>query len=255
MENYVYNIIDVRTTDPEKIKLLKKISEIGLCRYYKPIPEELNISHPQNTDALKYKAIHNLKTYGYPDWYEFVREEWGTKWGDVEVSLDGTTLHFRTVYTPVASEVIDMFRKDFPDFQYSWEEERGAGEIWNSEDGDMTLVVEYGIPKWSDTVEIEGYRVLALLAEPYLNGSDKYEAGWYYEFNLEEFVSEEIEEAKRLAMEEIQLSLRNKILTVGINIVSCGGCGRVLLHEVDEGVVSCPDCKLEIDIHNCPDLI
>ncbi len=53
-----------------------------------------------------------------------------------------------------------------------------------------------------------------------------------------------------------QLELMNHIRTyANVNIVTCGHCGSVLLHETDlEGTITCYDCKSEMDLSDCPDL-
>lgn len=53
-----------------------------------------------------------------------------------------------------------------------------------------------------------------------------------------------------------QLELMNHIRTyANINIVTCGHCGSVILHETDlEGTITCYDCKSEMDLSDCPDL-
>ena len=53
-----------------------------------------------------------------------------------------------------------------------------------------------------------------------------------------------------------QLELMNHIRTyANVNIVTCGHCGSVLLHETGlEGTITCYDCKSEMDLSDCPDL-
>jgi len=53
-----------------------------------------------------------------------------------------------------------------------------------------------------------------------------------------------------------QLELMDEIRAkANINIVTCGNCGSVILHETDlEGTITCYDCKSEMDLSDCPDL-
>lgn len=53
-----------------------------------------------------------------------------------------------------------------------------------------------------------------------------------------------------------QIELMNHIRTyANVNIVTCGHCGSVILHETDlEGTLTCYDCKSEMDLSDCPDL-
>lgn len=40
-----------------------------------------------------------------------------------------------------------------------------------------------------------------------------------------------------------------------INIVTCGNCGTILLHERDAEEIECFGCKHTMDICDCPDLL
>lgn len=53
-----------------------------------------------------------------------------------------------------------------------------------------------------------------------------------------------------------QLALMDDIRAkANINIVTCGNCGNVILHECDlEDTITCYGCKSEMDISDCPDL-
>ena len=53
-----------------------------------------------------------------------------------------------------------------------------------------------------------------------------------------------------------QLALMDDIRAkANINIVTCGNCGNVILHERDlEDTITCYGCKSEMDISDCPDL-
>jgi hypothetical protein len=53
-----------------------------------------------------------------------------------------------------------------------------------------------------------------------------------------------------------QLALMDDIRAkANINIVTCGHCGSVILHERDlEDTITCYGCKSEMDISDCPDL-
>jgi len=64
---------------------------------------------------------------------------------------------------------------------------------------------------------------------------------------------------RELAQE--QLDLADKMRDNGINMVTCGNCGTILLHEtktineiVDEDLhIECFGCKREMDFSDCPD--
>lgn len=56
-----------------------------------------------------------------------------------------------------------------------------------------------------------------------------------------------------------QLALMDDIRAkANINIVTCGHCGSVLLHEMksinDDNTIVCFDCERKMDLSDCPDL-
>ncbi len=44
------------------------------------------------------------------------------------------------------------------------------------------------------------------------------------------------------------------IALANINIVTCGHCGSVLLHELNDKPIECASCKHELEQCDCPDL-
>lgn len=54
---------------------------------------------------------------------------------------------------------------------------------------------------------------------------------------------------------ESQFKLLQELINkAGINVVTCGMCGDVLLHRVNEDEVSCPHCEFKSDPCDFPDL-
>lgn len=55
--------------------------------------------------------------------------------------------------------------------------------------------------------------------------------------------------------QKTQFELQREIVkSLGINVVTCGDCGSVLLHEVCYEEITCPDCGFTSDPCNFPDL-
>jgi hypothetical protein len=52
---------------------------------------------------------------------------------------------------------------------------------------------------------------------------------------------------------ERQIELQGKIQSAGFNIVTCGNCGSILLHELEDEKIDC-FCGNTMDLHDCPDL-
>ncbi len=93
-----------------------------------PTPEELanaTSSHPPSADAARLKA-----TYGFPSWYEFRIEQWGTKWNiredtlsvkeegdDQDPFLRKLTLTFDTAWAPPTG-IIEALGRKFTDLKF-----------------------------------------------------------------------------------------------------------------------------------------
>jgi hypothetical protein len=53
-----------------------------------------------------------------------------------------------------------------------------------------------------------------------------------------------------------QIELQEKIQQVGFNIVNCGNCGSIVLHECnEEDNIDCPYCDEILDKSDCPDFL
>ena len=53
-----------------------------------------------------------------------------------------------------------------------------------------------------------------------------------------------------------QIYLQEKIQKLAdINIVTCGHCGSVLLHEMSDTEIDCPYCDRIMDLCDCPDYL
>lgn len=57
---------------------------------------------------------------------------------------------------------------------------------------------------------------------------------------------------KNATTKQIKLQERVKKLA-GVNIVTCGNCGGILLHELKAEHVDCIECG-KMELHVCPDL-
>ena len=52
-----------------------------------------------------------------------------------------------------------------------------------------------------------------------------------------------------------QYGLAQEILEdTGINIVTCGNCGHIFLHRLDDNLLTCPHCLRINEPCDCPDL-
>lgn len=51
---------------------------------------------------------------------------------------------------------------------------------------------------------------------------------------------------------ENQIRLQEEIQSAGVNLVTCGNCGSILLHDLKDETIEC-FCGSEMDLHDCPD--
>lgn len=57
---------------------------------------------------------------------------------------------------------------------------------------------------------------------------------------------------RELALE--QMELMESIRDAGVNMVTCGNCGTILLHKIDKKEdIDCFGCKQEMEKSDCPD--
>ena len=58
---------------------------------------------------------------------------------------------------------------------------------------------------------------------------------------------------KKLAKQQIELQKKIQDLA-NVNIVTCGNCGQIILHERNEGDIECFECGEVMEQCDCPDL-
>ena len=51
-----------------------------------------------------------------PNWYDWANENWNTKWGCYDFRIDDEVIYFTSAWSPISSDIIEMFAKDFPSF-------------------------------------------------------------------------------------------------------------------------------------------
>ena len=51
-----------------------------------------------------------------------------------------------------------------------------------------------------------------------------------------------------------QIELQERIVAIGLNIVTCGNCGTIILHELSDENILCFGCNRNMSLCDCPDL-
>jgi Ferredoxin-like domain in Api92-like protein len=147
MPNWCYNRATFTHKDPEQITRLINAAKVGkLLNEFYPMPPELLEEAPIGDDYEAKRdaiAVRNNLEFGYPSWYEWSIDNWGTKWDISEVdedymekSADGktVTISFDTAWSPPLEWYDNISGFDINAYYY----EPGGGFCgrWNSEDGD-----------------------------------------------------------------------------------------------------------------------
>ena len=197
MPNWVYNSISVEEQYADK---LKEIANVGLARYYKPMPEDLQgTTSPQRVDTPDdlIEVTRLTELYGCADWYTWANRNWGTKWGCCENEYEDGVYRYQTAWSPLDEELLYLLSQDIPNFHYFWEEEQGFGQEFDVVDGEFMLVMEWDIPDFQETEHESIYR----LSERYESPQGVFEAGYYLDAYLYEFLSTDFDEAVKIVQE------------------------------------------------------
>ena len=222
MPNYVYAGITLENVTDKQKKILKKIEEKGsFCNYYITMPEELrNVVIGKTIIAGKeyrlYRQIDGkdvpilekekkelMNKFGATNWYDFRMNAFDTKWGDCELEIDieDGQLNYNTAWSPVGDKILNMFAKDFPDFNYWYEEETGWGGERDYEKGEVVRDMFYEEPEWEQTEYEIGDSVYTIteLKEEHPNFDDG--KGFYVDYS-HEFAGKTLEEAKKFVKKQ-----------------------------------------------------
>lgn len=152
-----YREIEQYLGDDEKTKEnLQKLYKYN--KEYKPDVEERNLGI-KHLKELGNTYISNIINYGYPDWYGWRNDHWGTKW-DANF-IDGTPednyLVFDTAWNPpegIVSKLYEMFPNEDIDWYY---EEPGmdfAGNYTSDYEGGF-IDTPCPVPNYDEEMEEE----------------------------------------------------------------------------------------------------
>lgn len=190
MPNHVYHHISV---DEKYADKLKEISKVGICRYYLPMPTELEGTRSPNNDPDHVK-LALIQKYGADNWYHWCNINWGTKWGCYDSEYDDGVYRFTTAWSPFNDAIMDMLLVDIPSLMWEWEEEQGFGAQTEFYEGSILNYEDYDIIEWSESFDVphptipKAYGTIALLKEPYKKLNEIYQPGWYADHSEHEFL-------------------------------------------------------------------
>ena len=218
MPNHVFTSIAFNNLSVKQKEKLNEIANThnGLCGYYRPMPDDIrntssptrvvsqreynkimkeNQNSPYQFKPITKKMQVELNTkYGVDNWYNWAYQNWGTKWGCYDNEVDGETLRFSTAWGLFDISILDRLAEDFPEFSLHFEEEQGWGGSVEYMNGEFHSMEEYDAPRWECTgIDTEEGTITELLETihdvGFREGAD---AGYYYDYNLNEPVPAEV---------------------------------------------------------------
>lgn len=144
MPNWVDNACSFEHATKEDIeKIIEVMSVEDGISFQKlvPMPHELDITSPANTEEEKRQAKENMKKYGAPDWYQWRLKNWGTKWDACNGYINSYGFGCQTAWS-MPDEFMVKLSKKFPNvgFRIRWADEDmgyNVGEVL-FENGEIT---------------------------------------------------------------------------------------------------------------------
>ena len=135
-------------------KYMKFIVDHGFSTEREPAYLNAHLEIDREEWALGKQAFHNLQNFGYPTWYEWRSQNWGTKWNASHGEVADGRLSFLTAWN-APKPVMEKLAKMFPSITIH--------HVWADEDigyncGDRTYkngaVTQEYIPTGQEAVEL-----------------------------------------------------------------------------------------------------
>ena len=130
MPNECMNILGIMGKKEDVEAFVKFVTypennEIALFNSLMPMPEELGDTQSPVNLADKGKNKELISKYGADNWYDWKIDNWGTKWGDYEVTTSTfaesntsddwyITYFYTTAWAPGENELMNAIANQFP---------------------------------------------------------------------------------------------------------------------------------------------
>ena len=127
--NEVFKSLNPFTKDIEEDSLYKNV-----------IKNKVSFMDKKECIDLANKYISNYRKYGHCTWYEWCRDNWGTKWDVIDFSKNSDTMMFETAWA-FPWEVILELSKKYPESvfecKYADESIKENSGMFNIQDGEI----------------------------------------------------------------------------------------------------------------------
>lgn len=143
MPNWCFNSVIVTHEDPEMLKrFLNAGNGNSLFSEFVPMPDEV-----RNTVSPSPDNPELIDKYGYSNWYEWAKANWGTKWdissGSFSLVDSEVSGSFDTAWSPPIAFYEALTELGFDvDATYTEEAQSFAGR-YNSYDGDTVVPLDF----------------------------------------------------------------------------------------------------------------
>lgn len=214
MPNWCSNSMVVRHSDPKQLTRFRTAFEAGsLLNEFVPCPKELtdtvagSFGDEEKQAELETRQAENLKKFGYPTWYEFCVNEWGTKWDvggtehiveSIDDGVPGFRVYFDSAWSPPVAFYDRLSEQGFSISATYYEPGVGFVGEYSTDGGNDCYEFEYSIESIRENVPThldEEYGITESIEQDFVDDQD-------LEDDLEELRKEldldEIEIAKNL---------------------------------------------------------
>lgn len=152
----------------QAVKVLYNEINSHLNRFTKSTALELRAEDIDKRKALGLQALTNIVMHGYPTWYDWCCNHWGTKWNCLDTFIeDDNNVSFTTAWCipyGIFIELSSMFPYD--EITVNWEEEGGTCGVASFLDGECIQDDEYVmIDGWYDEDKPKLFTKLKLLED------------------------------------------------------------------------------------------
>jgi hypothetical protein len=142
MPNWVSTTLTVKGSKEEVKRFIDGVTDNKILESYVPCPKELTetvsgfFTDEEKAEELRKKSEANIAKYGYPNWYEWSYQEWGTKWGDCDTHFEKETetsngswevqCYYQTAWGPADAGFLKVSTL-FPELLFTFDYDEEAG--------------------------------------------------------------------------------------------------------------------------------